>query len=183
GKALIVKTAIFFGALLLAGFHRWFLVPAMAKPGKVAATRARRFFSRTLPLEAMLAIGILATTGLLTSLAPANAQGSATAQTRTIGSTNILFDVVPLRIGPNLFQVTLTQHGQAIDNADKVELQLTMLDMDMGSSVLDLEPKGQGVYSAQGDLLSMGGRWKLDLLVRLPGQLDQRTTFNLTVKP
>jgi hypothetical protein len=62
-----------------------------------------------------------------------------------------------------------------------VELRLTMLDMDMGQSVLDLQPKGQGVYAAEGDLLSMSGRWRIDLLVRLPGQFDKTTSFQETV--
>jgi hypothetical protein len=57
-----------------------------------------------------------------------------------------------------------------------------MLDMDMGQSAVDLEPKGQGVYSAEGDLLSMGGHWQIDLLLRLPGQLDQRTTFKVVAR-
>jgi copper transport protein len=182
GQTVIVKTAIFAAALLLAGFHRWLLLPLLRQPAKVGATRARRFMSRTLPLEAFLVVVILAATGLLTSLPPANAAGSPNAQIKTLGDTRVVFEVVPLRVGPNLFQVTLTSKGKPVDDADKVELQLTMLDMEMGQSVVDLQPKGQGVYSAEGDLLSMSGHWGIELLLRLPGQLDQRTTFTETVK-
>ncbi|HEX6513008.1 MAG TPA: CopD family protein, partial [Chloroflexota bacterium] len=182
GRTLIVKTGIFAAALLVAGFHRWLLVPALCQPARAGATRARRFISHTLPLEALLVVGVLAATGLLTSLPPANATGSATAQVRTLGATRVVFDVVPMRIGPNLFQVTLTSNGKPVDDAQKVELQLTMLDMDMGTSVLDLEPRGQGLYAAEADQLSMGGRWQVELLLRLPGQLDQRTAFQETVK-
>ncbi|MFI5268138.1 MAG: FixH family protein [Chloroflexota bacterium] len=176
------KAAFFAAALLLAGFHRWLLLPLLRQPAKVGATRARRFMSRTLPLEAFLVVVILAATGLLTSLPPANAAGSPNAQIKTLGDTRVVFEVVPLRVGPNLFQVTLTSKGKPVDDADKVELQLTMLDMEMGQSVVDLQPKGQGVYSAEGDLLSMSGHWGIELLLRLPGQLDQRTTFTETVK-
>jgi copper transport protein len=181
GVTLVVKTAIFGLALLLAGFHRWFLLPALEQPGRPAATRARRFLSRTLPLEALLAVGVLAATGLLTSLSPANTQAASGIQTRTLGDTQVSFQIAPLRVGSNLFQVTLQSKGQPVDNADLVELRLTMLDMDMGQSVLDLQPKGQGVYAAEGDLLSMSGRWRIDLLVRLPGQFDKTTSFQETV--
>jgi copper transport protein len=181
GVTLVVKTAIFGVALLLAGFHRWFLLPALEQPGRPAATRARRFLSRTLPLEALLAVGVLAATGLLTSLSPANTQAASGIQTRTLGDTQVSFQIAPLRVGSNLFQVTLQSKGQPVDNADLVELRLTMLDMDMGQSVLDLQPKGQGVYAAEGDLLSMSGRWRIDLLVRLPGQFDKTTSFQETV--
>lgn len=181
GRALLGKTAIFLLALLLAAFHRWQLVPALKDPSRAAATRARRFLSRTLPLEGGLVALLLAVTGLLTSLPPANAIGP-NAQVRTLGGTRVLFEVVPLRIGPNLFQVTLTSRGKPVDDAQKVELRLTMLDMDMGQSVIDLQPRGEGVYAAEGDTMSMGGHWQIELLLRLPGQLDQRTTFDLGVK-
>ena len=39
GQTLIVKSAIFLLALLLAGFHRWVLVPAFGAPSKAKATR------------------------------------------------------------------------------------------------------------------------------------------------
>jgi len=181
GQTLIAKSAIFALALLLAAFHRWWLVPALAQPSRTAATRARRFFSRTLPFEAFLAVAILGATGLLTSLAPANDQTGGQAQTKTMGAAQVTFQVMPLRVGANLFQVTVRSKGQPVDNADKVELQVTMLDMSMGQSVLELQPKGQGVYAAQSDLLGMSGHWGLDLLLRLPGQLDQRATFDVQV--
>jgi copper transport protein len=181
GRALIVKTALFAAALLLAGFHRWLLLPLLGQPAKSAATRARRFMSRTLPLEALLVVGVLAATGVVTALPPANAAGSPSAQIRTFNGTRVVFEIVPLSVGPNLFQVTLTAKGKAVDNADKVELRTTMLDMDMGQGVVELQPKGQGVYAAEGDLLSMSGHWRLELLLRLPGQLDQRTSFEETV--
>lgn len=182
GKTLIVKTAIFLLALLLAAYHRWAMVPALTNPAKAVATRARRFASRTLPVEAFLVVAILAVTGVVTSLSPANAVGSPNAQVRTLGDTRVMLEIVPLRIGPNLFQVTLTSKGKPVDDAQKVELQLTMLDMDMGQSVMDLQPRGNGVYSAEGDAVSMSGRWRVELLLRLPGQLDQRSTFDLVAK-
>src|SRR5581483_6990206 len=68
GKAVLVKTLLFGSALLLGGFHHWWLLPALADPRKRSATRSRRFLSRTLPIEALLGVAILAATGLLTSL-------------------------------------------------------------------------------------------------------------------
>jgi copper transport protein len=182
GQTLIVKTAIFALALLLASFHRWVLVPALSAVARAPATRARRQLSRTLPLEALLAVGILAATGLLTSLPPANGGSSPSTQVKTLGDTRAQLEIVPLRIGPNLFQVTLRSRGKPVDDAQKVELILTMLDMDMGQTVLDLDPKGGGVYAAEAPAVSMNGRWQVELLLRLPGQLDQRATFDYTVK-
>jgi copper transport protein len=184
GRAVLVKTSLFAAALLMAAFHRWNLVPAVGEPARAAATRARRFFSRTLPVEAALAVLALGAAGLLMTLSPANnLEASGVAQTKTLGDTRVTLQVVPLRVGPNQFEIDLSAHGKPVDDAQKVELQLTMLDMDMGQSALDLQPKGKGVYAAQSDLLSMGGRWQVELLLRLPGHFDQRATFDLTAKP
>lgn len=72
GRVVIIKTGLFALALLLAGFHRWNLLPAMDDPTRAPATRARRFFSRSLPLEATIAILVLGAAGLLMTLSPAN---------------------------------------------------------------------------------------------------------------
>ncbi len=183
GHSLVVKTLIFLAALLLAGFHRFMLKPGLASPTKVAATRTRRFFARTLPAEAVLAVAVLAATAVLTSLPPATSEGGSSAvMTRTLGNLGVAFDVEPLQIGSNHFNVTLKSDGKPADDAQKVELQFQALDMEMGQSTVELQHDSGGQYSAQSDALAMSGRWRVDLLVRLPGQLDQRTSFDLNVK-
>ena len=182
GRALAVKTAIFAGALLLAGYHRFVLEPASREPTKAAATRGRRFFTRSLPAEAFLGVAVLAAVGVLTSLAPANSQASNAAMTKDVGNVQVAFQVLPMQIGSNEFQVTLRSSGQPVANADKVEMVFNMLDMPMGQTVVDLKNAGNGAYSAQSDALGMGGHWRVDMLLRLPGQLDKRTSFDLDVK-
>ena len=182
GRALAVKTAIFAGALALAGYHRLVLVPASQDPTNAVATRARRFFTRSLPAEAFLGVAVLAAVGVLTSLAPANSQVGNAAMTKDVGNVQVAFQVLPMQIGSNAFQVTLRSNGQPVANADKVEMVFNMLDMQMGQTVVDLRNSGHGTYSAQSDALSMGGHWRVDMLLRLPGQFDKRTSFDLTVK-
>ena len=42
-----------------------------------------------------------------------------------------------------------------------------MLDMEMGTDQVDLQPHGHRQYSAQG-MLSMAGRWQIRILLRTP---------------
>ncbi|MDE3077955.1 MAG: CopD family protein, partial [Chloroflexota bacterium] len=131
GRALAVKTAFFALALLVAGFHRFVIKPALMQPRRAQATRARRFSARTLPLEALLIAAVLAATGVLTALAPANDQAAASGiMTKNVGGIAVKLQIQPLQVGPNQFQVTLQSNGQAITNAEKVELTANMLDMD-----------------------------------------------------
>lgn len=183
GRSLLVKAAIFAVALLLAAFHRFTLKPALLRPARVVATRARRLFQRSLPLEAALAIAVLAATGVLTSQAPASsAAGSAPTFTRSAGDLRVVLKVEPLQAGPNQFAVILTRKGKPVIDADKVELRFDMLDMDMGESVMGLQNAGNGTYQGQSSDISMPGHWRIQALIRLPGELDQRLSFDVDVK-
>ncbi|MGH2519481.1 MAG: FixH family protein, partial [Chloroflexota bacterium] len=183
GQALVVKTGIFAAALLLAGWHRFILEPGTRQPASPRATRSRGLFGRGLAAEALLGVAVLAAAGVLTSLAPANTEASASGfMTRTVGNVQVALQVQPLRIGPNQFEVTLQSNGQPLAKAEKVEMTFTMLDMQMEQTVVDLSAAGNGNYTAQSDALSMGGHWRVDVLLRLPRQYDQHTSFNVDVK-
>ncbi|MDE3077961.1 MAG: FixH family protein [Chloroflexota bacterium] len=94
----------------------------------------------------------------------------------------VSLQVHPMRIGSNQFEVTLRSNGHPIASADKVQMTFTMLDMEMEQTVLDLKDAGNGACTAQSEALSVGGRGRIDMLLRLPGQYDQRTSFDISLK-
>ncbi|MBV8822460.1 MAG: hypothetical protein JO123_06685, partial [Ktedonobacteraceae bacterium] len=55
----------------------------------------------------------------------------------------------------------------AIDTNVGVSLYTTMLDMDMGTDSINLQPDGKGHFSASGDL-SMSGDWQIRIEIRTP---------------
>jgi hypothetical protein len=59
-----------------------------------------------------------------------------------------------------------------------------MLDMDMGQQELELKPVDSlpGHYQAQGQILSMSGHWRADLIVRRPGKEDAQVPVEFQVK-
>lgn len=75
--------------------------------------------------------------------------------------------VDPNHFGTNTFTATiLDQDGKTVpDSQVGVSLYTTMLDMDMGTDAINLEPDGKGRFSAQGDL-GMGGNWEIRVEIR-----------------
>ncbi|HZR44477.1 MAG TPA: FixH family protein, partial [Ktedonobacteraceae bacterium] len=75
--------------------------------------------------------------------------------------------VSPNRFGTNVFTVTVLDSKGVQDTNVGVSIYTTMLDMDMGTDTVNLQPDGKGNFKANGDL-SMGGNWQLRIEVRTP---------------
>jgi hypothetical protein len=86
----------------------------------------------------------------------------------TDGQFVLQFSVTPNRPGLNVFTVGVQNASSGKPApAMQAKLSTTMLDMDMGTDQVDLQPKGPGQYSAQG-ALSMAGHWEIRILLRTP---------------
>jgi copper transport protein len=73
----------------------------------------------------------------------------------------------PNHFGTNAFIVTVfDSKGNAVPTSQiGVSLYTTMLDMDMGTDAINLQPDGKGHFSASGDL-DMPGNWQLRIEIR-----------------
>jgi copper transport protein len=108
--------------------------------------------------------------------------GGGNAQTQTTGTLSafhtmlrtsdgmflIQFNVTPDRSGSNTFTVNVddVSTGKPASNL-YIQLSTTMLDMDMGTDQVDLQPNGRGQYKAAGEL-SMSGHWEIRILLHTP---------------
>lgn len=88
----------------------------------------------------------------------------------------IQFSMTPNRLGLNTFTVQVQDAGDGTSASGlQARLTTTMLDMDMGTDQVAMQPAGPGRYSAQGTL-SMAGHWGIRILLRTPdAQLHQAT--------
>ena len=79
----------------------------------------------------------------------------------------VKLSVDPNHFGTNTFTATvLDSAGKVVpDSQVGVSLYTTMLDMDMGTEALNLQPDGKGHFSGQGDL-GMGGNWEIRVEIR-----------------
>jgi copper transport protein len=133
-----------------------------------------------LRFEPLLGVGVLLCVGLMNvfagTLTPLPAQPPATTTARPVQSTtkttdglfSVTLSVSPNRFGPNTFTVHLVdaRTGRTVTQIG-VSLYTTMLDMDMGTDSINLQPDGKGNFTALGDL-GMAGRWQVREVVRTP---------------
>jgi uncharacterized membrane protein len=146
-------------------------------------TKQTRRLTTILRWEPILGIGVLICTGLLNVFAgtllppaanPAQPQSPTTpakAFTTTVKTSDNKFTVTlsisPNHFGPNVFTVSVLDSNGKPDTNIGVSLYTTMLDMDMGTDTVNLQPDGKGHFSASGDL-SMGGNWQVRIQIRTP---------------
>ena len=111
----------------------------------------------------------------------------ASAFTSTVKTTDqqfrVQFGMSPNRIGENTFSVKVEQaaSGAPVSNL-QVRLATTMLDMDMGTYQLSLQPNGPGQYRGQGSL-PMVGHWQIVVLFDTPATVLHQATIKLDVAP
>jgi copper transport protein len=102
---------------------------------------------------------------------------SASART-TDGKFTVTLTVNPNRFGTNVFTVSAVDNSTGAPATEiGVSLYTTMLDMDMGTDTVNLQPDGKGHFSGTGDL-AMPGDWQIRVQIRTP----DATLHEATVK-
>ncbi len=189
GYSLIAKLALIAPMLALGGANLLIVRPRLAA---AIAARARRFgpaaarlvqrFRWAVLAEAILGVGVLIATALLTASEPA--RETYARQPRPIVAVGMAEDIgvnvriAPGRPGANAFEVRLDDgRGQPPADIQRVTLRFTYLDQDLGSGTLVLEPRGGGAFGAVGSNLSAEGNWQIEAIVRQRGRDDVRAGF------
>jgi copper transport protein len=92
-------------------------------------------------------------------------------QTQSVQGYRVTLKVAPDTFGTNTFTVTITDtKGHPVLGA-AVLAEMTMLDMDMGTDVLQLQAENSpaGTFSGQGEL-TMAGHWRVRLRILPPNE-------------
>jgi copper transport protein len=157
-------------------------------------TKRTRRLTQILGFEPVLGVAVLVCVGLMNvfagTLSPITAaQQPPTAGTSTAfhttaktsdGKYTISLTVNPNTAGPNVFRVSVveTKTGTSVTKVG-VALYTTILDMDMGTDNVNLQPDGKGHFSATGDLV-MGGHWQIRIQLRTPDNKLHEAIVKLT---
>jgi magnesium-transporting ATPase (P-type) len=91
----------------------------------------------------------------------------------------VTLSLTPDRFGPNVFTVTALDRQGRPTMLGSVSLSTTMLDMDMGTDIIELSPDTHGRFSGTGSL-SMTGDWQIRVLIRTLDGKVHVVTFSLT---
>ena len=178
GRFLDVKLALFFGLVLLGALNRYRIVPALA-----GGVRRLDGLRRNVRGEVVLGACILAITAVLSQLPPGRfvveqvtARPAAPPSVRVEGSdfatsVRVALSVSPGLAGPNAFTAKVTDYDSGEDwPATRVALRFTPRDQpDVGTSTLDLQRGGDGLWHGRGSQLSIAGRWAVVGLIEGSG--------------
>ena len=187
GQALILKVVLV-GALLLFGA----LNLVWVRPGLARREGRERWLKRFVSAEVVLAILVLGSVGLLTSLEPArqvaSRQGIGVPDAPLLRDTNegttMGLKVEPSTVGANRLTVQLEDRlGAPITNATDVRVRVKYLDTDLGADTASAVATGDGFYVLEGVPLSIAGVWQAELLVTRPDAFDSRAAFRFEVTP
>jgi copper transport protein len=185
GKALLAKIILLCLAIPLGALNMLRARPRLET--ETAESDVRQSGARLLVRQVGGEIGIISVivvmAAILTSLPPppkalANlgsvaatvGPGAVSARVVESGPYRIAVSVAPNRAAvPNSYQVAVTRNGKPVTGA-AVKLRFTMLDMDMGQQVYELQesPAGSGVYRHDAPAFVMVGRWGVDVNVTPP---------------
>ena len=181
GATLLIKVALVIPLLFLGGLNLVWVRPRLRRDPAAAD-----WLRRCLMGEAALAILVLGTVGMLTSLEPvrqvasrevAEQQQSLTFSD-TVNTDVIGLEVIPGQTGSNDLVVSLNDRlGNPIDYASEVMVRLVYLDSDLGDDSLVATSLGDGTYIRGDAQLSIAGAWQAELVIRRPDAFDAKTAF------
>jgi copper transport protein len=181
GQALLVKTLLVLPIVAIAAVHHFVFVPVFQR-SKGAATAGALgpvaglvgVFRWTARLELLFAVAAIAAAGVMTSLSPAiqpNGAGGGTLNANVaLGDLNGTFALAPGRPGPNSYQVTLS--GPVQTDVQRVSVQFTFLDSNLGTTEVVLNQSGPNQYTGSGSDVALAGRWQAEVIVRRAGRDD-----------
>ena len=187
GFALLAKVVLVVALLIFGALNLVWVRPAIRAKGERVV-----WLKRFVNVEVVLAVLVLGSVAVLTSLEPArqvaSRQGIGVPPPPTFRDTDegttMSLRVEPARVGANDLIVTLEERlGNPIANASDVRLRMRYLDADLGEETASAVAMGGGSYLLEGAQLSIAGAWQAELLVTRPDAFDARTAFRFEVTP
>jgi copper transport protein len=172
GLTVVAKSALFGGLILIGAYNRFRVVPALASGARRLGT-----LRRTVSGEITLATGVFGVTGIMAGLAPPTQYPEITAPPvpdRVVVSgsdfaqtTRVRLTATPGTPGPNTFDVRIEDFdtGEPLI-ARAVRLRFRIPERsDIGESELVLSKAREGRWRGQATNLSVGGTWRVGVLI------------------
>jgi copper transport protein len=205
GQALLAKHLGLLPVLAVAAMNRFVLKPRMIawatavspNPGPQQETVERTLLRlhKLISAEALMLGAVLFFAGVLTLTAPPAGSVASTAVLQSpqerpqlflqpSGEYTIALSVSPVRVGPNVFELALTdKQGSPVEQILRVWLDLAYLDAELGSTTVVAQPTADGRYRVSGALLSLPGNWHITVWARLAERAqDLKAEFHLIVE-
>lgn len=188
GLAFMAKHLLILALVALSAINLLWASPSLAK----ALMEKFKSFQRLVRLEALVAAIILFFAGALTLVPPpqqlssphASSQAQPVELAEQVGDFMIHLTLSSDRVGTNEFDVLVMRAtGEPIPDAERVSLKFTYLERDLGVSRAEAQAGGDGHYRLSGSFLSLVGRWRIGVDVRLAAEPQEiQADFEITVR-
>jgi copper transport protein len=178
---LVVAKVGAVGVIAALGVYNHFrLIPAIEQAPKKAGTALRR----TVSVEAVVMVAVLAITAVLVNTTPArDASGLSGIFSATVpmgdGSVNLVVD--PDRAGQNSVHLYLLDAAGRNRDVESLSLELSLPANDIGPIDRDAFLVGQGHYQVDGGDLSIPGEWTITVKARVDKFTQQTADVHVTV--
>ena len=180
---LVVAKIATVGVIAALGVYNHFrLIPAIEQAPKKAGSALRR----TVSVEAVVMVAVLALTAVLVNTTPArDASGLSGIFSATVpmgdGSVNLVVD--PDRAGQNSVHLYLLDAGGRNRDVQSLTLEFSLPANGIGPIDRDAFLAGQGHYQVDGRDLSIPGEWTITVRARVDKFTEQTADVHVTVHP
>jgi copper transport protein len=168
GRVLIAKVAVVAVIGALGAYNHFRLMPALRK-GKTKA--ALRRLGHTLRLEAGLLVAVVALTAVVVAMTPGATLAAGGPQEKIIelakvGSVQVV--VAPAKAGYNQMHLyTFDLDHRPVQTAESVQVELELPSAQLGPLTRTATRAGPAHYQLNGSDLSIGGKWKITVLLKV----------------
>jgi copper transport protein len=189
GRTLLAKLAVVALMFGLGGYHQFIVhrrIVASLDQSDGGRNPVSQSFKRTLRIEAALGLlALLIASSLGTTSLPSDvpiADVPTFRQARTVGDTQLVIAVWPLRPGPNTVRLTVSDRdGRALTDATAALLQLQPEGSDAGPLGFTFGREAPGAFVKKDAVLGIEGRWKGQVTVQRQGAYDLHDRFELVL--
>jgi copper transport protein len=168
GRLLLVKLGAVSVIAALGAYNHLRLVPALGR-GKVTAALAQ--LKRTMRLEALALVGVVAITSVLVVVTPArtSVEGGPVERIIELGDLgSVQLVVAPAKAGFNQIHLyTFDPDGRPTALAESVTLELSLPAADLGPITRTATRAGPAHLQLNGDDLVVGGTWSITIRVSI----------------
>jgi copper transport protein len=187
GRAVLIKTVLLLGLVVLGALQRRRLVPAVARAAREGRSPGADGVSlaSALRAEAALMAAVLAVTGALAGYAPATAKVSGPFATTTrVGPQELQLTLDPAQVGANELHLYLMdpRSGAQVDTAKEVDVSASLPAKGIGAIRTQATKAGPGHYVANGLTLGVRGDWQLTVTVRVSDFDEYAKTLKVPIR-
>lgn len=189
GRLVLTKIAITLGIVAIAAFNRYRLVPSLTNTGTddAAAPLLWARLTRTVRVEALALVAVLAFTAVLVNVTPARTELEVAPKTvslsQPVAEGSVALAVSPALAGVNTMVIQYTgADGQADDVANTLTIEFFLPSAQLGPITRQVIKSGPGRFVLEGPELSLRGTWDITLKVRTGDFTQEQSRFQVPIR-